>query len=90
MDLTILIFQVIGAFFFLVVLCEFGGRLTTAHDEIDSAILQLSWYRFPVGLKKMLPMVLSIVQEEVVLRGIGSAVCSRETFQRVSSSRKYV
>lgn len=84
MDLPILIIQVIGAFFFLFVTCEFGGRITIAHDEIDSAILQLRWYRFPVELKKILPVVILISHEEVELKGFGSVVCSRETFQKVS------
>lgn len=83
MDLAILIFQVIGAFFFLLNVCEFGGRVTTAYDEIDYATLQLSWYKFPVELQNILPVVISIVQDKVQLRGIGSVVCSRGTLQQV-------
>lgn len=82
-DLAILSIQVFGAFFFLLVTCEFGGRITIAHDEIDSVILQSSWYRFPVEVKKILPTVICIVQKEIALHGIGSVVCSRESFQRV-------
>lgn len=82
-DLAILSIQVFGAFFFLLVTCEFGGRITTAHDEIDSVMLQSSWYRFPVEVKKILPTVILIVQKEIALHGIGSVVCSRESFQRV-------
>lgn len=89
MDLPILIIQVIGAFFFLFIACEFGGRMTIAHGEIDSAILQLSWYNFPVELKMILPVVISIAHQEVELKGFGSVVCSRETFQKVSLSIKY-
>lgn len=85
MDLAILLFQIIGAFFFLLVTCEFGGRMTIAHDDIDTAILQLSWYRFPVELKKLLPILMSMSQKEIELRGMGSVACSRETFQRVRS-----
>lgn len=84
MDVAILSIQVFGAFFFLLVTCEFGGRITTAHDEIDSAILQSSWYRFPTKVKKILPTVISIAHKEMALHGIGSVVCSRESFQRVS------
>lgn len=89
-DLAILSIQVFGAFFFLLVTCEFGGRITMAHDEIDSAILRSSWYRLPTEVKSILPTVIYIAQKEVALHGIGSVVCSRESFQRVSFLKKIV
>ena len=62
-----------------------GGRITTAHDDVDFAILQISWYRFPFELKKIQPIVLSMAHKEIALRGIGSMTSSRESFQRVCS-----
>lgn len=88
MGLAVLSIQVFGAFFFLMVTCEFGGRITMTHDEIDTAILQSSWYRLPAEVQKILPTVIYIAQREVALHGIGSVICSRETFQRVCFQQK--
>lgn len=83
-NLAIFVLQVIGAFFFLLLACEFGARITSTYDDIDYAMLQLSWYNFPAKLQHILPTFISIVQKDVMTCGIGSFVCSRETFKRVS------
>lgn len=89
-NLAVLLLQVTGAFFFLIVVCEFGARITYAHDEIYSVILQLSWYNFPVELQSILPFVISIAQKGVVVYGYGSVACSRETFKRVGKIKASV
>lgn len=83
MDLAILFFQNFGAVFFVFLACESGERVRHAYDEIDCEMSRLGWYRLPIELRRILPTVMLFAQEPVVLRGLGSAICSREVFQRV-------
>lgn len=88
MDLAILFFQNLGAFFFIYLACEFGEQVRNAYDGIECEMSQLGWYRLPMEVQKILPTVMVFAQEPVVLRGLGSVVCSREVFQKVSKVRK--
>ena len=64
--------------------CEFGQRMTSAFADINILIGQFNWYKFPLKIKKMLPVILMSAQEPVVLEVFGNIACSRETYQKVS------
>lgn len=72
-----------GSIGFVYVCCEFGEKLSDAFEEIDSAIMQLDWYKFPAKFGKMLLMLIAGAQEPAKLRVFGSISCSREDFKNV-------
>lgn len=53
---------------------------------IDHAMDQMNWYKLPVKLCKMLPIVMAAAQEPVYLRVFGSKACAREDFQKVCNT----
>lgn len=72
----------IGLAFFT---CELGQRITNAFDGVDEELTQLDWYRLPIKVKKMLPMIIINAQEIVALKCFGSTLCGRESFKNVGS-----
>lgn len=88
MDLAILFFQMFGAFFFVFLACECGEQVRHAYNEIECELHQLSWYRLPIELRKILPKVLLYAQEPVIIRGFGSFASSREVFRKASLRKK--
>lgn len=67
----------------IMLLCDFGERLTGRFDEIDMALCECDWYTFPIGIQKMLPMLLISTQNPVVLQGFFNVSCTRESFKKV-------
>lgn len=63
--------------------CEFGERLSNAFFQIDLGIAKLDWYRFPMDLWYMLPILIVAAQEPIELHAIGSISCRRLTFKNV-------
>lgn len=68
--------------------CEFGEHLRCAYDKIECEINHLRWYRLSIELRRVLPVIILYAQEPVVMRGLGSVVCSREAFRQVSPQAK--
>lgn len=63
--------------------CEFGHKLSKAFEQIDCVIDKLHWYKFPLHIRKMLPILITNAQEPVALRVFGSVSCAREDFKNV-------
>lgn len=63
--------------------CEFGQQMRNAFSEINDLIDQFHWYRFPVDMKRTLPIALIIVQKPVSIEFFGSFSCCRELFRKV-------
>lgn len=63
--------------------CELGERMSGAFEKIDVTIEKFDWYLFPIGVKRMLPMVMAGTQQPVALECFGSIACSREVFRKV-------
>lgn len=73
----------IGSVGFVFVCCEFGHKLSYAFEEIDHVITQLDWYKFPLQLEKLLPILVVCAQQPADLRVFGSVSCAREDFKTV-------
>lgn len=65
--------------------CELGQRMADAFNQINSSIDESDWYLFPIEIKRMLPMVIAIVQQPVLMECFGSIKCTREVFKNVST-----
>ena len=65
--------------------CELGERISDASIEAANIILQFDWYLFPIEVRKMLPMILTIADIPIAIKCFGSISCTREAFQAVRS-----
>lgn len=68
--------------FFL--MCDNGNAVTSAFDELDEVVYGMDWYLCPIELQKYLVLMLSVIRQPIVMRGIFSLDCSRFTFKRVN------
>lgn len=75
-------FEEFGITCTLFYICDFHQQMSNAFDEINDKIVQMSWYRFPNEINRMLPMILMVTQQPVEFRFFGSISCSRETLKR--------
>lgn len=65
---------------------ELGERISKAFSEVFDEIDRLDWYKLPIELQKILPIILLDAQQLVVLECFGSISCSREVFKKVSEN----
>lgn len=67
----------------LFVACELAQRITNAFEEISLSVGLFKWYRFPDGIKQMLPTILIMVQQPVEFECFGSFSMCRASFKQV-------
>lgn len=84
MLLATLILELLGTFTFLFVPCELAGRISSRFEDINDLITQFDWYLFPQEVKQTLPLIMIISQQEVGFTCLGSFLCNRATFKKVS------
>lgn len=70
------------------VVCEFGQGVTDAFFSIHQTFEEFYWYRHPLAMRKMLLIILPIVQKPVDLRCFGSVAANRENFKKVCMTNK--
>lgn len=87
MVLSVTVFVSGYAFCTLFIACELGQRMNDAFGGITIMIGQCDWQLFPIKVKRMLPAVLSILQQPVSLECFGSILCTREVFKQVCSTK---
>lgn len=63
---------------------ELGERMTSAFDQISVTIEVVQWYKFPIEIQKILPIIINEAHEPVVLNCYGSTACLRASFKVVS------
>lgn len=83
MPLLLTILDGIIALITVFIACELGQRMNDAFDRIGFTIERSNWYLFPIEVKRMLPMIMSIAQQPVELECFGSITCTREVFRKV-------
>lgn len=80
------IIAAIYAFGVLFIACDLCQRVNYAFDECSDMIDQLSWYKFPANVQKILPIIMSFTQQQFAIICFGSTTCDRETFAYVSGT----
>lgn len=65
--------------------CEFGENVTSHFNELNDIIGQGEWYSLPINIQQMLPTIMVITQKQIILRGFGGIVLTREAFKTVRS-----
>lgn len=83
MDLALAIVFAFWVFGQILVLCELCEYITGQFGEIDSEIMQYDWYKFPIEIQKMLPILICGTQNPTVMKGYINVEYSRETFKNV-------
>lgn len=84
--LLVTVFCTFYAYSLTFIACENGEQMTSAFDEILCVIGDFSWYRFPIEIQQMLPLLMIDAQKEVALECFGSVSCSRNDFKKVCST----
>lgn len=69
-------------------ICDLFQRITDAYNGINDVMIQFDWYRFPIQINRMLPIILMANQRPVNFECFGSISCNRETFGRVCFNHK--
>lgn len=78
--------MVFWSFFVIYLFCELGERVSSQFDELSDAIYQSEWYEFPMDVRRVLPILMMAAQKQVVPRGFGNLLCTREFFKKVTIS----
>lgn len=64
---------------------ELGQRASNAFDEIADEFDNSAWYRFPNRIKRILPVIMVVIQKPVVIECFGSITCCRDVLKTVST-----
>lgn len=73
---------------FLYVFCHFGDQITQQFNDVQDAVFNMAWYKFPLEMQKNIPMIISLAQKEVYVEAFGNIHCTREIFMKVKFSEK--
>lgn len=68
----------------LLLVGEVGQKLSEKFTEINGVMDQLNWYAYPREVKRMLPMILTNLQQPVIIKCFVFIFCDREYSKRVS------
>lgn len=67
-------------FFFI---CNHGEMVTGAFDEMDDIVYGMDWNLCLIELQKYLVVMLAIIRQPIIIKGIFSLDSGRFTFKRV-------
>lgn len=76
--------EMVWAFVFIFIYCEFGERVNYGFTEVYDTICHFDWYSLPMEIQKMLPTIIIASQEPINLHGFGDVKCSRITSKIVN------
>ena len=63
--------------------CEVGQRFTNPMDGINDNINQIDWYLFPIGIQRILPLIMMNTQKPNDIECFSIVSVSREQFKKV-------
>lgn len=75
--------EIFCAFASVSIPCELGDRLSSAFSVISDLIDQFKWYRFPIEVQRMLPIILITTQRPIAIECFGSILCVRAALKSV-------
>lgn len=64
--------------------CDHGEMVTTAMGDLDGPFYEIAWHLCPIKEQKYFVPILMAMQEPVLIKGLFSLDCSRDTFKRVN------
>lgn len=82
--LIISTFEMFCTLVVLFVTSELGERISSEFEDINNQINRFDWYLCPINMQKMLPVIMTNLQQPVEFKCFGSIACNRDTFKAVS------
>lgn len=76
----------IWALTLVLVVCEFGEKMSDEYEGVERAINRLDWYRLPTDIQRMLPIMFMYCQEPLIVKFFGSLSVSRCQFKKVNQT----
>ena len=68
----------------LCIVCEICQHGCDTINAFDMEIGQIDWYLYPIEMKKILPVIINMVQKPIEFKWFGSMASDRETFKQVN------
>lgn len=68
----------------ILMICEFGERLTNQYEKFYYEFGQCDWYLFPLEIQRVLPIIISNIRKPAVIQGYSNTVCRREACKMVN------
>lgn len=72
-----------AAYCVMLLACELTQRSSDYFTNIEDIVVQWHWYLFPGEIKRLLPLILLVVQQPVEIECFGGIVCNRELYKKV-------
>lgn len=69
------------------ILCNVGQNVSHSFSQIRDDFYEVSWYTLPLNMQKNWPMLLTIGEREIGLRGFGSHCLNRGLYMKVFLNR---
>lgn len=67
------------------IICEGVQRGCDAFNDLENIVeCQMDWYLYPKDMKKLLLVIVNVIQQPVEVKCFGSIPCNRETFVKVN------
>lgn len=89
MAIWILASQAFWSFTAIFIACECAERLKTSFGTINDEIDAIVWYKYPLCVRRMIPILMAGAQQPVELCVIASISCNRLTFKNVRQIKSY-
>lgn len=67
----------------LFVFCYYGDEVTGKFKGLSVSMYKLNWHLYPIEIRRNMPLIMSIAQKPIYLRGFGRTECTREVFNRL-------
>lgn len=72
----------------VLVVCEFGQKMSDEYEGVENALNELDWYLLPTDIQRMLPMMFMYCQEPLIINFFGSLSVSRWQFKKVRKNQQ--
>lgn len=66
----------------VLVVCEFGQKMSDEYEGVVNALSKLDWYQLPTDIQRMLPIIFMYCQEPLIVEFFGSLSVSRWQFKK--------
>lgn len=82
-DLCRTLFLTFWSIAFIFFLCECGERVTHQFETFNYELDKCNWYLYPMGMQRILIIVMTNSQQSMFIRGYGNLTCVRDAFKKV-------
>lgn len=83
--MTVMVLESVSAFGLVGFSCEIGQQFTSKYDSIGVTLDKLRWYKLPMKMQRLLPVIILTAQQQLAIECFGSVLCLRTSFKSVSS-----